>query len=145
MNVYQNDLDPSISHIACYYTSIAAGRQGYEWTAKDLNDLFEQCKQLRYIDQSNCIYSPQGVAKILGTDLIFSAKLYPGTYTTPTERDYIIGCWKLTPDAVDAHFVVMDDSGTYTKDHVIFDPWKGGSHTVNVGLCTSIRLFRRRI
>lgn len=136
--VFQNDLDPTFNKIACYFTSIANVKES---TAEELNFYWGICKKLGYIDANDCIYSPNGVANILKTGLVFKGKFYCDY--KPKTNDYVIGCWKPTKDATEAHFVVMDNSGIYTKEHVVFDPWKGGSHTVDVGLCTSLRVFVR--
>lgn len=141
MKIYQNDLDPSIAHIACYFTSIASAKEDYEWTAQELNEKFFQCKTLGYIDEDNCIAKPQYVANVLETGLTFIGKFY--TDYVHQKNDVIIGCWKVMPSAKDAHFVLMNNNGVYTRDNVSFDPWEGGSNTCRIGLCTSLRVFRR--
>ena len=141
MNVYQNDLPYPINKIACYFCSIANANTNQDWTPQELNRRFERCKNLKYIDANDCIASPGNVANILETGLVFIGKFY--TDYVPKEGDYIIMCFKMTPDAVDAHFVVHDGSGIYTKEHVAYDPWAGGSKTVREGMCTSLRVFRR--
>ena len=140
--VFQNDLDPSFNKIACYFTSIAHIKEN---TAEELNFYWGLCKKLGYIDSKDCIYSPNGVANVLKTGLSFKGKFYLDY--KPSANDYVIGCWKLTKEADEAHFVVMDNSGIYTREHVIYDPFRNndgsGSKTVRVGLCTSLRVFIR--
>lgn len=140
--ISQNSLDSAISHIACYFCSIA-NAAGRDWSAKELNSIFFVDKQAGLIDKSNCIYSPTGVARSLGEKIKFRMKAYPDSYS-PKAGDYVIGCWKMTPDAADAHFVVMDNSGIFTKEHVTYDPWEGGSKTVREGICTSLRIFNEQ-
>lgn len=137
--VFQNALDSSINHIACYYDSIANYRN-YPWKASELNDIFFICKDRNFINDKNCIIDPTHVAVMLNCNLAFQGKYYCD-FKPDSDKHYIIGCWKMTKDADDAHFVVMDTSGIYTREHVIFDPWEGGSKTVREGLCTSLRVF----
>jgi len=141
--IFQNELDKSINKIACYYTSIAfySAWKGYYWTARDLNMLWYQCVNKNYIDVNQCILNPQGVANVVGSKLIFKGKYYPDYVRK--QNDYIISCFKLTREAEEAHFCVLDESGIYTKEHVLFDPWAGGSKTVAEGLCTSLRVFSK--
>ena len=143
--IYQNELDKSISSIACYFVSLAFYRawKGFNWTDNDLNYIFEICKQKGFIDTNNCIYNPQKVADMLGLKLIFRGKYYPDSYKV-RKNDYIISCWKLSKDATSAHFCVSDNSGIYTKEHIIFDPWQGGSKTVREGACYSLRVFQMK-
>lgn len=145
---YQNDLREDISHIACYFCSIAFYAEKYQetiWTAEQLNKIFDRCKELGYIDKNLCIYSPSDVTKLLGCRIKYIGKFYPKDFSKGEieVNRYVIGCWKLTPEAEQAHFCVMDNSGIYTKEHILFDPWKGGSRTASIGLCSSLRVFQR--
>lgn len=140
--VYQTELDKNISNVACYFTSIAFRRaaMGYCWYPRDLDALWYQCVKKNYIDVNQFIINPQGICDMLETKLVFKGKFYTDYKVKPT--DYIIGCFKMTPIANEAHFTVMDDSGIYTKEHVLFDPWSSkGSKTVREGICTSLRVF----
>jgi hypothetical protein len=145
--IYQTDLESSIAFIACYYRSIAYYREygsSYEWNREDLNRDWKLCLVNKYIDsKTQNIIDPSGVAKILGCDIRFLGKYYPADYK-PEFDHFIIACWKKNRETDDAHFCVHDNSGIYTKEHCLFDPWsEKGSNTVNSGLITSLRIFKR--
>jgi len=148
MKIKQTDkgLKKDMNKYSCYFMSIAYA-VGKEFTAEELNYIWDKCISLGYIsgdqnfdndldDKGEAeIQDPNGVAKLLGAKLIYINQHVLPTQAIP-DSCYAIGRF-FNPRTGFGHFVVIDKN-----KNVVYDPL-GNSITVRDGYLESMRLFKR--
>ena len=137
MTIYENDgnLDADAAQVGCY--ALSSAHYNPDITDDIFDAAWEKAKATGVLDNTDTLVDPQGFVSILGYNLKFRDGHFPADTPLDPQNMHIIGKWV---SGAKTHFVVMDGLGT-SKDHVTYDPIKGGSLTVANGSFDSYRLF----